>query len=257
MALSVSQPAALRHSTCWQLQALRGAVLWAIVASLCGCGSLRSNYGAAAQVRFIAASRQAPVVDFYAGPVALVYNQGFGTPSSYLPLPPGETRLAAMSSTASQMLVTATGELLPAHSYTVLMGNTMGALTETLIEDQTAPAPAGDVEFRILDQVTHPGAVDVYVRAPSGKLAGSRPVAMNIGLNGNSGYVALPAGTYAVLVLPAGTVPSAATVPLYTGSLERYEAGAVTTAVLIDGGGPSSTAVDAILASDVDPAASI
>ena len=236
---------------------LGALALGAAVADMCGCGSLQPNAGTLPQVRFIAASANSPGFDFYAGPAAVVYNQGFGTPSSYLPLPAGETRFRAVAATASQTLVSATGDLLTSHNYTILVGNTMGALTETLVEDRTAPAPAGEVEFRFLDQVTRLGAVDVYLRSPSGKLTGSTPVAAGLGLNGNSGYLTVPAGTYAVVVLPAGTVPSAASVPLYTGALEPYESGAVTTAVLIDGSVPAAPALGAILASDVDPSTSI
>jgi hypothetical protein len=66
--------------------------------------------------------------------------------------------------------------------------------------------------------------------------------------------VLVPAGTYSLVVVPAGTAPTNQALPLMTGPQTSYVAGAVRTVVLVDHPNPTMPGVDAITANDFDPA---
>lgn len=207
-----------------------------LLAALPGCQNITGAMPVS-QVRIINASPDAPWLDIYqggAGNAALAYNLGFGTVTSYVSIPPGTATVAAVTAGSKQQLTTARGSFAAAAEYTVLIGNVAGDLTETVLTDQSVPAPAGQISVRVLDQATRfGGGVDVYL-VPSGLTAASvSPVLANAFFGTNGGYVTLPAGTYTVAVLRAGTLPGA-TVPLYTGAKVTYAAGAARTLILLD-----------------------
>ena len=83
-------------------------------------------------------------------------------------------------------------------------------------------------------------------------------MAVNLGFGANSGYIDLPEGTYAIAVVPTGTVLASSTVTLFSGAQIAYVSGAVRTIVLIDQAPvgaqhPATTpAVQAIVAEDAD-----
>ena len=81
------------------------------------------------------------------------------------------------------------------------------------------------------------------------------PIATGIGLGVNTGYIDVPSNTYSIVALPAGTAPSGASVPLFTGSQMFYPAGSVRTILLIDQPPLTSTGLQIITADDFDPSA--
>ena len=125
-------------------------------------------------------------------------------------------------------------------------------MQETILTDQTTPAPTGQISVRLIDQATRVGAVDVYLVPSSGKLATTSPFVTGVNFGSNTGYINVPAGTYAIAVVPSGTVPISTTVTLLTGAQVGYSAGAVRTVVLIDQQIVTSPGVQAIVADDYD-----
>jgi hypothetical protein len=207
------------------------------------------------QVRVINASPDVPGLDIYHGGTgnALAYNLGFGTVTSYVSIPPGSSTVAAVMAGSKQQVTTARGTFAASGEYTVLIGDVAGDLTETVLTDQSVPAPSGQVSVRILNQATRFGAgVDVYL-VPSGSNAGNvSPIMTNAVFGTNSGYINLPAGTYTVAVLLAGAVPGAA-VPVYTGAKVTYAPGAARTLVLLDQPLSTEPGFQVITADDYDP----
>lgn len=202
--------------------------------SLTGCQSLGLGANGSAELRVIDASPDAGSLDSYENHAGLAYNLGFGMVTTYVPMQPGGVTLAAERAGTRQMLVTSNVTLQAGRQYTAIVGNVAAEMQQTLYVDQTQPAPAGEIAVRILDQVTRGGAVDVYMVPSTGKLAFTAPLATNLSLGGNSGYVNVPAGMYALVVVPAGTGPSASTETLLSGAQVSYASGAVRTVVLID-----------------------
>jgi hypothetical protein len=225
---------------------------------LSGCQGITST---SAQLRVIDASPDAGVIDSYQNSSALAYNLGFGTMTSYIPMSPGVYNLAADKAGTRQTLVANSETLAANRQYTEIIGAGLANLQQTLLLDQSTPAPSGRIAVRVINQTTHPVAVDVYlVPLSPAQTKGSSisPVAYNLGFGANSGYIDLPEGTYTLDVVPTGTLLTSSTVTLFSGAQVAYTSGAVRTVVLIDQATPGAQhpaltpAVQAIVAADVD-----
>jgi hypothetical protein len=99
------------------------------------------------------------------------------------------------------------------------------------------------------------GGVDVYLVLSSGKLSTTGLISnfTNMPFGSNSGYVNLPSGTYSIVVVPTGTVPTTTTTTLLTGPNATYAGGSVRTIVIMDApNGTASPAVSAYVAVDYD-----
>jgi hypothetical protein len=230
----------------------RFAALGLLLAGLPGCQNIQTTATDSADIRFIDASPDAPGLDIYQNTTAVAYNLGFGTITSYVPLSQGTYTFAADAAGSRQVLVSAKQTLSVGHQYTAIVGNISASLQETILTDQSTPAPTGQVSLRFVDQATRVGAVDIYLVPSSGKLLTTSPIATDVVFTGNTGYINVPAGTYAIAVVPTGTVPISTTVTLLTGAQIAYSAGAVRTVVLIDSQIVTTPAVQAIVADDYD-----
>lgn len=223
---------------------------------LAGCQGLDINPNSVAQVRVIAASPDAGSMDFYAGPTALAYSVDFGTASTYVPLAAGNMRLSATTANSSQMLVASNAALAAGRQYTAVVTNIAASLQETIYADQTTPAPAGDVAVRVIDAATHAGGVDLYMVPEGGRLTATAAVRTGLGFGASTGYMLVPAGTYSLVVVPAGTAPTNQAVTLLIAPQTNYAAGAARTVVLVDRVGAQlqqAQGVDEIVANDYDP----
>jgi hypothetical protein len=123
------------------------------------------------------------------------------------------------------------------------IGGTGGATVTSFLttDDNGAPA-AGQMKLRIVNLSPTAGALDVFVTAPNADLATATPTVANLAYQAASTYVAMPAGTYQVRFVPAGTAPGsrAVAVTINVASL-AVAAGAGRTIVAADnssGGAP-------------------
>jgi hypothetical protein len=230
--------------------------LAALATILTGCQSI-AGIQPVSQVRVIDASPDAPAIDFYQNSPQTaqsgLYNIGFGTVSSYIPMSPGSYTHAAYISGTQQQLASVRGIFSTGRQYTVLAGNVAANLQMTVLQDQSTPAPAGQIAVRFLDQTTRGHAVDIYL-LPAGSSPGSiAPIATGISFGANTGYIDAPSGTYSIVAFPAGAAP-ALTAPIYTGSQVAYPAGSAHTIVLIDQPSIAASGLQIISAEDFDAA---
>lgn len=232
-------------------QAARLAALALTLAVLTGCQGIIGNQQSS-QVRVIDASPDAPGLDIYQSRNALAYDLGFGTITSYVPVTPGSYTIAANSAGTERAFSSTQENLLPATQYTVLIG-ALATHPQITLKDQNQPAPSGQVALRFVDQAARTGAVDIYLVPPHQTLADLRPVVTNVAPGGNTGYMNLPVGTYTVVMLPAGTIPTDAATPLYTGTQVAYADGSARTLILIDQLLVSGYHLQVITADDYDP----
>jgi hypothetical protein len=202
-----------------------------LMGGLTGCQSMSVS---SAQLRVIDASPDAPGIDAYQNTTALAYNLDFGDMTSYMAMTPGKFTLAANRTGTRQALSLNTTSLMPGRQYTAIVGDIAANLQQTLLLDQTKPAAPGQVELRFVNEATRPGPVDVYLVPHSGRWMLHPPVATNLNFGANSGYLTVPAGTYSIHVVAAGSVPMASTLALMTGAQIAYDSGAVRTVVLLD-----------------------
>ena len=237
----------------------RFAALALLAAGLAGCQGI-AGIQPVSEVRVIDVSPDAPALDIYQNSpqssAAMLYNIGFGTVSSYIPVAAGASTQAATIAGTQQQLATVRGNFLTGSQYTLLTGNIAASLQMTVLKDQSYAAPTGQVALRFLDQATRIGAVDIYLVPRGSALAKVAPVDTGLSFGSNTGYIDAPSGTYSIVVLPAGTIPTSATSPIYTGSRMSYPSGSAHTILLIDQQPVAAPGLQVITADDYDPAAS-
>ena len=245
---AVSGPTARRFVR----DAVRLGGLLLLLSALPGCQNIAGSMPIS-QVRIIDASPDAPGVDIYQGGTALAYNLGFGTVTSYVSIGPGNSTISADTAGSKQQLTTARETFAASTEYTVLVGNIAAELSETILTDQSGPAPSGAISVRFVDQATRfTTGVDVYFVPSGSTVATVSPILTNVVFGSNSGYMNVPIGTYTLILLPTGTVPVATTVPIYTGAKVTYVAGAARTLILLDQQVISDPGFQVITADDYD-----
>lgn len=205
--------------------------LAACVWALTGCQGIDMS---SPQLRVIDASPDAGLIDAYQNNTAIAYNLGFGTATSYVPMAPGAYVIGADRAGTRQALAAGSANLIAGKRYTAIVGNVVASLQETILQDKSQPAAAGEVEFRFVHQAIRSGAVDVYLVPRSGRLSSTAPIAVSLGFGANTGYLSAPAGAYSIAVVPAGTVLVPSTTTLLSGAQSEYASGAVRTVLLID-----------------------
>jgi hypothetical protein len=220
---------------------------------LAGCQSMDMSSGNVAQLRVIAASPDSPQMDFYVGGNALAYGVDFGSVSSYVPLAPGNLAISANTANSRQMLVMSNAGLAAGRQYTAVVTNVAASLQETIYADQTTPAPAGETAVRIINAGTRTGSVDVYFVSSTGRLTSTFRARAGVNFGSSTGYILVPTGTYALVVLPAGAVPTSSTQTLLRSPEEEYLSGAVRTVVLVDHASATTPGLDEVVADDYDP----
>lgn len=202
----------------------------AAAAALSGCQSMSMN---SAQVRVIDASPDAGAIDSYQDSSAIAYNLNHGTVTSYVPVPPGSSTFGVDRAGTRQALATTRNTLAPGRQYTAMVNGSLANLQQTILSDQSTPAPSGQVALRFLDESIRPTALDVYLVPMQSRLSKLTPIAANLAPGVDAGYFQVAAGTYAIDVLPAGAPPSASA-SLLSGAQVQYTSGSVRTIVLID-----------------------
>jgi hypothetical protein len=232
-------------------QAARLASVAAIGSILSGCQAIVSS-PPVSQVRVVTASPDAPPLDIYQGSSALTFNLGSGTITSYIPLTPGNYTINAETAGSRQVLSAAKATFVPFAQYTILIGNTAANLQQLTLVDQSQPAPNGQVSLRFIDQATRISAVDIYLVPAGQKLAALTPIVTGVVFGANTGYLNIPTGTYTLVMLPAGTVPSSTAADVYNGAQANYPAGAARTIILIDRQLIATPGLQVITAEDFD-----
>ena len=232
----------------------RLAALALLAASLTGCQVI-SGSPQYTLARVIDATPDVPApggLDVYQNSTVSLYNIGFGTASSYIPVTPGSLSYSIDIAGTRQQLANVGGTFALGAQYTVLIGNVTANLRMTVLKDQSIPAPTGQVAFRFLDQSTRTGLVDIYLLPLGSTLTAASPILSGIGFDNAPSYIDVPSGTYSIVVVPTGTVPGSGTSPLYSGSQIDYASGAARTIVLIDQPLVTTPSLKVIPADDYD-----
>lgn len=82
------------------------------------------------------------------------------------------------------------------------------AVTGFVTTDENPLAAATQTRVRIVNLSPTAGSVDIFVTAPGADLALATPTLAAFAYQGVSAYLVVPAGTYQVRVVPAGTPPA-------------------------------------------------
>lgn len=231
----------------------RACVAAAVLAGVAGCGGTDAGESTVAQVRVMHVSPDSPGLDVYQDETGIAYGLTFGTMTSYVELPAGAFTLSAASAGTGQQFATSRQAIAGGKQYTAIIGNVAAGIEEMVLEDRNTPVRKGRTGVRLVNEATRAGGpVDIYLVAPGGTLLTTTPFLANVNFGVHTGYIEIASGTYALMVVPAGTATIATTATLLTGAQLIYASGATRTIVLVDKPG-SLTSLQAMIVDDFVP----
>jgi len=202
------------------------AVLVATAAVLAGCGTVEATdpllpTGPTGRIRFVNLSFAADTTtgkvnaSLEGRPFGVDLAYGRATPA-FLPSPAAATyspvlvgsRTLVLKRTADTTTTVATVPLQIENGvdYTVYATGSVPVTPFVTRDTNTAPA-TGQVRVRVVHLAPSAGNVDVFVTPVGADLASATPTLANVPLRA-SAYLSVPAGTYQVRVVPAGTAPA-------------------------------------------------
>jgi hypothetical protein len=220
-------PAAVRRQAARPRAAVALAITIAI--AMTGCGTTDapdplSPSGPQGRVRFVnmitdtTRGRVNAILEGVPFGVNLVYGQS--TPAT-LPAPSTAPYAAVLAGARTLVLkrTADTSVLVASIPFTVTAGqdatiystggSSNSAVTSFVtIDDNTVP-PATSARLRLVHLAAPAGPVDVFVTAPGADLATATPTFTGVALRSAGAYITLPAGTYQVRAVPAGTAAAA------------------------------------------------
>ncbi|HUY95816.1 MAG TPA: DUF4397 domain-containing protein [Terracidiphilus sp.] len=202
-------------------------------------------------VRVIDASYIAPAVNIYVQSTIFAGNVGEGYISNYgTTAPSGNALVQVNAADGNGKLIAANATLAPGAQHSVFLtdnGSVPTLYTVTVLQDAQAPAPAGNVQFRFLNQAPRTGALDVYMVPSGNTVANSIPICSNIAVGQTCGYVTFAAQTVTMVITPTGV-----TTPKYTSQGLSLTSGQVRTVVMVDSQLTANPPVNVVIANDVD-----
>lgn len=182
-------------------------------------------------VRVIDASWNAPPVDVKIGTTPIAVNIGAATFTNYAFLPPENATAYVYRTKTTTASASVAGNLLVAQQHSVFITDTSNGYQATLLTDQAVTPPAGYVSLRFLQQAVRTGAVDLYLLAGSGTLAGAKPLLKDVTTGTVSGYLNVQAGSYSLVIAPAGDTNVK---DVYTSESLQFTAGQVRSVLIMD-----------------------
>lgn len=224
-------------------------IFWAttsLLTCLSGCTSVAGT-GSATLVRVIDASTNAPALDAYVSSVPIADNIVGPSISNYAFLGPGAAVVTLDAHGTHSVLAQLNGTFLAGKQHSVYLAEQGSTFSAQILTDQSAPAPAGFVSFRFVQQASEAGAVDVYLLPSGTAIADAKPVQSSLAPGTITPYVDFPAGTYQFAVASAGTTKGA-----YIGAATVFVGGQVRTILIVDQKLLSSPPVNVIIANDVN-----
>jgi hypothetical protein len=161
-----------------------------------------------AQLRVLHAAPGAPALDVYIDGGLVIRDVAYGAASEYLTVPAGTrtVQVAPAGRPPSEALFTEGHAFAPGGYVTMGVRRDGSALRPLFLADDRAAPPAGQSAVRVVHLVPDAPAVDVRAR-------GGPTLAANLSYGRESRRVTLPAGTYDLVVSPAGTGLAAFSLP--------------------------------------------
>lgn len=185
-------------------------------------------------VRVVHASPDAPNVDVLVDGQTVLTDVQYKQFSGYLSVPKGMHNIKVNVTGGGATVIDADVDLAAGAYYTAIASDVAASITPlVLLDDLSAPGP-GNVKVRLVHTAPSAGLVDIYVTTPGADISAAAPNVSNFGFQDETGYLALPAGSYQVRVTLAGTK----TVAIDTGTLP-LASGFIATALAVEapGGG--------------------
>jgi hypothetical protein len=183
----------MRNRRSWSL------VLFGLLLALASASAALAQSGTA-KVRVVHASPDAPAVDVYVDGAKVLTNVPFFAASDYLDVPAGEHRfqVTPTGQPAEQAVIDASATVEAGKAYTVAAVGKVAEIKPAILADNLAAPASGKAHVRVVHASPDAPAVDIKVK-------GGATLIPNLAFPKDSGYSPVDAGSYDLVVVPAGT----------------------------------------------------
>jgi hypothetical protein len=213
---------------------------------LCGCTAVAGS-GPATLVRVIDAAYSSPALDAYVSSTPIAVNFTGPSISNYAFVPPGNVTINLYPTGKKTSLAQMAESLDANQQHSVYITGQGSNFRAILLTDQNTPAPSGFVSIRFLQQAVSTGAVDIYIVPDGTMITAAKPLLSALAPGTVTVYTNVAAGTYDLIVVPAGTTKNA-----YTSAATTYTAGQALTILIVDQQLLSMPPVNVLSATDFD-----
>ena len=131
-------------------------------------------------------------------------NVAYGTSTGYQAVKSGSQQVVIEPSGSSTALITQPISFSSGTDTTVIASNFSSSIAALVLSDDNSAPTSGDFKLRIVNSAPGLGPADVYIVAPATDLNTVSPTLSSLGFNSASGYQSLTAGSYEVILTPAG-----------------------------------------------------
>ena len=182
-----------------------GLFLLAAAALNAGCHDDTSSGSGDGRLRIVNVSPDAPNLALVLDGDTVVTDLAYLGSSDYLDVPAAGHVIQVADATAGATLIDQDITVADGIDYTVLVGDTLGAIKAFVLTDDNSTPPAGTIRVRAIQGAPTLGLVDIYVTEPGADLTVTTPVATQINFGQVLPYVTTNSGTYEIRVTTTGT----------------------------------------------------
>lgn len=223
------------------------ALLSIVALAISGCTTVAGS-GPTTLVRVIDATYNSQALDAYVSSTPIAVNFAGPSISNYAFLPPGSATIKITpTGKSATVLAQLTTTLQASQQHTVYLTGQGTDFQLNLLNDQNTPAPSGSFSVRFLQQAVSTGPIDIYFIPDGTKLAAAKPLLSDLAPGTITSYTNVPAGTYDLVVVPAGTITNA-----YTSAATAFSSGQVITVLIVDQQLLSTPPVNVLVANDLN-----
>ena len=166
---------------------------------IAGCGG-----GGQTRFRMMNAVPDETNLELLVNGTSVANNVAYGTSNGYQKVKSGSQQVVIEPSGSTSALLTQSVTFTSGTDTTVIASNFSSSIQAlVLADDNTAPA-SGDFKIRIVNSAPGLGPADVYIVTPATDLNTVSPTLSNLGFDSASGYQSLTAGSYEIVLTPAG-----------------------------------------------------
>jgi hypothetical protein len=222
-----------------------GAIALAMASGvLSGCQSVQGT-SPQTMVRVVDASCSAKAVDVTLAGTLIAYDTSAPSVTNYAFLPPENATASIFPTGTKKADNSVAGSFEVAQQHSILLTDSGGGIAATVLNDQNTPA--GDVAIRFLQEASGTGAIDVYFVPTGTSLSDAKPLLSNAAAGSETDYFAIPAGTYTVVLTPAGSKRTQA-----AGTSLALTAGQVRTILVVDSQLTTNPPVNLVIGNDLN-----